>query len=217
MALGWRKEYQRYREQFLNVVKLYQKREDIRVYLEIILSLGTIIFFALFALRPTILTISQLYKDIKSKEEIVIKLDEKINNLEIAQGLVTQKQAFIEIARLSVPGEPTPESFARQIEGLSQASSISLLGISVGEVTLMGDVKKGPQDKDLTPLPEGAMGMQFSLSISGNYQNLYAFLTSLENLRRPVAIDGVSITTNKNDQEEIKITMLVSGRAPFLK
>lgn len=217
MALGWRKDYLRYREQFLNVVKLYQKRQDLRVYLEVILSLLTIIFFAFFALRPTILTISQLYKDIQAKEEIVQKLEEKINNLELAQELVSEKQTVIEIARLSVPGEPTPESFARQIEGLSQTTGITLSGISVGEVTILGEARKTAQDKDLKPLPEGSMGMPFTISISGEYGNLFNFLRNLENLRRPASIDNISISSTINDEGAVKITMIVSGRVPFLK
>jgi hypothetical protein len=60
MALGWRQGYSRYRAYFLNIYNLYKQRPDLRMFLEILLSLGAIAIFAAFAVRPTALTIVQL-------------------------------------------------------------------------------------------------------------------------------------------------------------
>ncbi|MCK4588646.1 hypothetical protein KAT60_02400, partial [Candidatus Woesebacteria bacterium] len=85
MALGWRRGYLRYKSYFLNVIVVYKRRKDLRMFLEITLSLVTISFFAVFALKPTLLTIAELTKEIKTKEETVAKMDEKIQNLERGQ------------------------------------------------------------------------------------------------------------------------------------
>ena len=81
MNQSWRREYLRYKSYFLNVMGRYKERADVKVYLEILLSLATISVFAIFALRPTILTIAGLLKEIETKKETLAKMDEKISNL----------------------------------------------------------------------------------------------------------------------------------------
>ena len=39
MALGWRKDYLRYRSYFLNIVSVYKQRRDLKAFLELILTL----------------------------------------------------------------------------------------------------------------------------------------------------------------------------------
>ena len=69
MALGWRGQYYRYKDYFLNIVALYKQRRDLRAFLEVILSLSTVIIFVVFALKPTALTIISLYNEIKVKKD----------------------------------------------------------------------------------------------------------------------------------------------------
>ncbi|MDP1710294.1 MAG: hypothetical protein Q8L28_01635, partial [bacterium] len=92
MAQGWRKEYSRYKEYFLNVVNLYKQRADLRVFLEIILSLTTITIFAIFALKPTAVTIIGLVNEIKDKENSLSGLNQKINDLKTARNIYNQSQ-----------------------------------------------------------------------------------------------------------------------------
>jgi len=77
---NWKKGYSRYKELFLNTIHLYYSKPNIKIYLELILSITTIICFSLFAIKPTILTIIQLNKEIKSKEETLAKINQKISN-----------------------------------------------------------------------------------------------------------------------------------------
>ena len=81
MAGGWRSNYLRYRSFFLNIYNVYKRRPDLKMFMEILLSLGTISFFAAFALRPTALTIVDLLEQIDEKETTIEKMDQKIQNL----------------------------------------------------------------------------------------------------------------------------------------
>lgn len=212
----WKKNYLRYRSFFLNIYGVYQRRPDLKVFLEIFLSLGTISFFALLALRPTALTISQLLKDIDSKQETEGKMDEKIQNLQTAQSVYEQETANILVLKQAVPENPTPETFVRQLEGLTQNHSVNILGITVGEVVLVGeeDAKKGAKE-ELSALPQGAGELSFSISASGSYPNLSSFLSDLKILRRPIKIDRTTLTASETD-EGITLVLVVSGRVPYL-
>lgn len=202
MAQSWRKEYLRYKSFFLSITELYRKKRDLRMFLEILLSLATMSFFAIFALRPTLLTISQLVVDIKSKRETVAAMDTKIRDLSTAQQLLLQETSRLPLLNASVPDTPKPEVVARQIEGLSDKNIVNILGLSIEET-------------ELKPLPENSDSINLSVSATGSYQQLYSFLKDVENLRIPVQIDTFQIGAPKTEEKTL-LTLVISGRIPYL-
>lgn len=216
MPLGWRKQYLRYKEYFMDIVSLYNRRQDLRIFLELLLTLGAIIFFAVVALRPTALTISQLLTDIKTKEELVSKLDQKIVNIQKARQVYDQESQRVLMAKDAVPNGPTPESLSRQIEGLAQRNGDTILGFSVQEVILVGKEGALSTEESKKALPGGSLGLSFSVSVTGSYQGLTTFLDNLENIRRPIKIDTLSLTANNSESGQ-KIILLVTGRVPYIK
>ena len=214
MPSGWRARYLRYQEVFLNIINVYRRRQDVKMFLEIILSASTIAFFSFFALRPTAVTIAELIRDVREKEEIANKMDEKIQNLGKAHLAFDSEGASIGQVEFSVPSNPQPETLVRQIEALATSRSTNILGISIGEITLLGEAKPKSR-QDVEELPEGALGVPFTVSVSGDYPALQNFLADIERLRRPLKIDTVGISST--DQEGVKILVLVSsGRTPYL-
>ena len=216
MALGWRKDYLRYQSYFLNIVNLYKRRRDLKAFLELILTLITISFFALFALKPTLLTIIELLREIEKKEETVNKMNTKIQNLQQAQTLYIQEETRIKLLETAVPDKPAPDLFVRQIEGLATSYPVNLLGITIGEVTLLGEEKEKRPKGELQPLPEGSKGIAFSISIAGSYQEMVNFLSALEDTRRPVIIDALNILSPQLEETQ-NLILVVTGRTPYLK
>ena len=192
MALGWREQYSRYKGFFLNILALYKKRADLKMFLEVILSIITITIFSLFALKPTALTIIALVKEVQGKESLIEKLDQKISNLEKAREVFSQEQSAIPIIESAIPDSPSPDILVRQIEGLAAKNSVGILGISMGEVALIGNKAKE---------------VSISISITSAYQNLNLMIKDIENLRIPVKIDTLGINAN---------TAIISGKVPIL-
>lgn len=216
MALGWRKDYLRYQSYFLNIVNVYKQRRDLKAFLELILTLGTISFFAVFALKPTLLTVIELLKEIEAKEETVNKMDTKIQNLQQAQTLYIQEETRIKLLETAVPDDPVPDLFVRQVEGLATSYPVNLLGITIGEVTLLGEEKEKRSKSELQPLPEESKGVTFSISIAGSYQGFVNFLSALEDMRRPVKIDALNILSPQLEETQ-NLVLVVTGRTPYLK
>ena len=165
MALGWRKEYLRYRAIFLNVLSVYKSKEDLRIFMEILLSLATIILFGIFALKPTALTIADLYNQIKNKNETIALMTTKITNLQSAQKILGQQASFIPILDSAIPSVPTPEDLVHQVEGLATKNGVGLSGFSIDKTLLKGDLPKNEVKKSDSPFPDGAQPMSFSLSV----------------------------------------------------
>ena len=215
MALGWKGQYYRYREFFLNISSFYKQRADLRAFLEIILSLTTIIIFLLFALKPTVLTIISLLQEINTKQSTIVTLDQKIKDLDTAQTVFTQNQASIADVDVAIGTNPQPDLILQQIEGLANKDSVTLLGASVGQIILVGTTPAKKSSTDIKPLPNGANEMPISISIKGDYPSLIAFMTDFENLRLVTKIDTFTINSTVSDKGQ-SIVAVVSGRVPFI-
>ena len=217
MAVTWRQRYLRYRKFFLDIYRVYYQKPEVKAFLEIILTLLVLAFFGAFALRPTILTIIDLLQQIESKEETITTLDQKIQSLSQAQVVFAQEAQNISLLDTAVPDTPLPEDLTRQIEGLAQQNSVAVLGLSIGEVTLIGeDEREVRKSTELAPLPQSAKELNFTISLTGNYQSLTSFLGSIQNLRRPIKIDSLSLNSSETETGSV-LVLVISARAPFLK
>jgi hypothetical protein len=201
----------------------YKRRADLKVYLEIFLSLITISTFAVFALRPTLLTIAELIKEIEIKREILAKMDNKIQNLSKAQSLFDRERQKIRLLETAMPEKPSPEDFARQIEGLSVKHQINISDITVDKVLILGKESPVPAEgeKEKIVLPEGAREMIFSIKVSttiDRYAPLIDLLSDLEELRNPIKIDSVSFLSEEDKAEGTKqLVLVLDGILPYFK
>lgn len=213
MALGWRSGYLRYKRIFFNIAALYEQRQDLKAFLELFLSLGAIAIFGIFALRPTLLTIAKLYKDIQAKEEIVKSLNQKAQAFVQAQTIYNQERPRISLLDTAIPDKPSPELFVRQIEGLVTKYSVDVLGLSLGKLTLLGT---STEEVRKDSLPEGTGAISFSLSVKGNFTQLSSFLSDFESFRRPIKIDTFSINASETEGDDI-LVLVMTGQSPYFK
>lgn len=215
MNNGWKKDYLRYKDFFLNVLNAYNQKPNLKKYLELSLSIITVLIFSVFAIKPTVLTIIELNKEITQKEKTSTVLKLKIKNLQAASNLMRSEAQNIEFINQAVPVTAKPEILIRQIESLSKESSLNVLGLSSSDVTLVGKASDVKKSKDLEALPENANGLPFTFSATGSYQNIFSFIQKIENLRRPIMIDSFVINSSVTDTGKILI-LTISGRVPFL-
>lgn len=217
MQSGWKKDYTRYKDFFLNVVAAYNNKPDLKIYLELVLSLVTIVAFSVFAIRPTLLTIIQLTKEISDKEESVINLNQKIKDLQTANFLLQSRTDDLILISQAIPDGPSPDIFIRQIEKIIKDSNLSIINFSLSDVVYLGENKKtSKSDVSLEELAKGSDSLPFTISLTGNYQSIYNFLNVMENMRRPVKIDTLAINSNTLDLEN-KLILNLSGRIPYIK
>ena len=220
MEAGWRKEYTRYRGFFLNIAQVTQKRQDVKLFLEIALTISTIVIFTIFALKPTMVTIAEVVKEIKHKEEVLAKMEKKLMDLASAQIVANENQEEIALLDTSVPKNPAPDILSRQIEAGSYATTASLEGIAIEEVLLKGEAKKIAASKKTTTLPEGAKSVALSLTLKGDYRPIKDFLDFLETMRRPLKINSIALTTKEASDtvgEVVRsISFAIIGQAPYL-
>ena len=198
MALGWRKDYIRYQGFFLNVYSAYKNRQDVKVFMELLLTLATIGILVVLALRPTITTIIELVNQINAKEELIAKMDQKIQNLATAQTLYAKESKRIDLLNSAIPTSPDPDKLMQQLQGVTAKNQVAVTSISVGEVELLGDGVVKKKSKGVT-LPEGAKSLDFSVNAAGDYNLIKNLLSDLEKTLRPTVFDNFTIVASDDD------------------
>lgn len=215
MALGWKGQYLRYKDYFLNITDVYKKRTDIRMFLEVVLSIGAVTIFLLFALKPTAITIVGLLKEINEKELTISGLDKKIGDLATARKLFSQETPRIQKVETAVPTNPDIDVLVKQTQGLAAKNSVNLLSFSVGEITIFGPDQKKKTSLSSKALPQNAKEIPVTLSISGTYPSLILFINDMENFRRSIKIDTLTVSSSESAEGKT-IVVIVSGRFPYL-
>ncbi len=218
MESRFNKNYQIYRKYLNQIILTYQKRKDIRLFLETLLTLGTIIFFGLFAVKPTFVTVAELYKGKLAKEQTLNTLNIKIENLIAAEKLYRQYENEIAILQESIPSRPMAETVVRQIEGLANRENVQLLSFNLDGIIIKGPKTTKNVDE---ALPEdtssGTDIVGFSLSVSGNYNQLDSFLRNMENMRRPVSFQEVNFQKLSTKTEaSTNLLLNINGYIPYL-
>lgn len=198
-----------------NVLGHYQRRTDVKVYLEIFLSLATVSLFAVFALRPTLLTIAELIKQIEARKEVVIKMNEKISNLTRAQLLYDQERKRLLLLQEAIPKEPEPEVLIRQLEGLSSKNSVNVEAFSLESAVILGSSNQLQKETPQKPVG-GTNELTFTSSATSKYPFLLSFISDIEKMRRPTTIRSLSFSV-KEEGDGKTIILSIQGSMPFAK
>ncbi len=106
-------------------LKKQQEIEKNRRIFELAITFVLISFFLFFAVRPTILTISSLVGEIKSKEILSSKMKSKIDQIITAQDNFSLAQEKYYLVEDALPQNPNYVNAFNQIDTITQQNSIN--------------------------------------------------------------------------------------------
>lgn len=201
-AINYREQYARYTRYFRWLRESYGTKPAVKASLELLFTLLTISFFAVFAIRPTATTIGQLFANIKAQREIAGKLEQKLKDLETAQNVLKSEQGRLSLLDQTLPPDPEPAGFLEQIEGLSTSYNTTLLSISVEDATLLG--------------PQETNNVKVAFSVAGSYDSLISLLSDTENLRRVIKVETISFSQGKGKFSG-QLVLAITGKAYYYK
>jgi len=217
MNTGWQTNYSIYKKYLDNISSFYQNRQDIKLFTEMLLSIAASIIFALFAIRPTLVTIAQLYKQIESKKQTLAIMDQKIQDLSQAEAIYEREKQKINTLNSAIPEQPDLETFIRQIEGIAQKNSVILTNLSINSVPLIGTATQTEENTEPeTQSTPGTQNLNVSLELSGVYPTLSPFLKDLESMRRPMLPQNTAIRLNTGETSSV-LSLSINGQVPYYK
>lgn len=207
MAFNFYDQYQHSRRYFVNLGKITQKKQ-FKSFAWISLTLLTITFFALAAIRPTLVTIAKLNREIKDKRKASQQLQNKINSLIAAQKTYAQNVEYLPLLDAALP---TTNQFPQLAYFFEEQASLT--GTEIKNITFE-KISVTPDNSTKAKAKGTGNGFLFTIVASGNYAGLSEFLKNLEASRRIITIDNVSFGTSQKI-EDISLTLSVSGQVFF--
>lgn len=189
-------------EKYYKDILPYLKKEKNQQYFAVILTLGASIFFALFAINPTLSTIARLRKEVADSKLVEQKLSQKISNLSLLSRAYENIESDVSYVLDAVPKYAEAPILIAQVQAVAQNSEIILSNLSVAPINLTA-----------TPSTMSS-SFVFEFSAQGNYESLNKFLSDVTNMQRVVSID--SFTIAKDSKTQI-LDVAIKGSAFYKK
>lgn len=183
--------------------KFYEKPVA-KVSLELFLSIGAILFFAIFAIRPTLVTMSDLVKEIEDKTALDQKMTQKIAALSTAQSTYLEIEEKLPFLDQALPTTPDFIRSLKIIEKIASNRGILIDSISVAEIP-----KETKEDVSFIKLKR--MVFPVRLSLTGDYNQIKLFVEDLLNNRRSFITDTVIFSVaEERGQKKLRVTITLS-------
>lgn len=178
-----------------------------RVSVALVLSLLSIAFFALAAIRPTLQTMAQLIKQIDEKKTLDLQLTQKINALTIAQRQLSEKEALFPVLAVAIPDSPEFTQLLTVLEKLASEHQVSFASSQIQKVPL-------EEKADLTNSTTGTKLVSYpiTLTFSGSYENLTRLMKDMQAIKRIIVIDRFDISPQQQ-QNQRSLTLTLAVRA----
>ena len=167
------------------------------------LSVSTVAFFLIVAIRPTVITITKLIKEIEEKEAASLLLDKKINSLVAAQKVYAINSQRLPMLNQALPEKSEFPWLANFLESTALSSQVELSSLTFEKIDLNPAPPVSQSQK-----PSSGQTINFSTNAKGDYLNLKNFVSLLESSRCLIKIELTGISETKKKEEEIINTTL---------
>lgn len=195
-------------EQLQSVLLDFYNNPVARVSLELVFSILAVIFFAVFAVKPTLQTMSELIKEIEDKRALEEQLEQKIASLNTAQ---TQYQQFGQ--QFYLLDEAIPKTAAlveglKIIEKIASENNLIIQGITISAVP--DELVKANENN------ASRESLTFNVDLSGDYLNIRQFIESLMSSRRMILVDQVNFSLGNNRYQK-NLNAIVRINLPYYR
>lgn len=186
MNFNYHSEYQRYRKYIQNLVVAGTKKPAALISLALVATIFFASVLAIFALRPTLVTISSLVREIQDEKATIQALDNKVVALKQAQQVLERLENRLYLLENAIPSSPSLEEFVKQIEIIAAKNKIITLEFSQKDLILKNSsASAGPVHLSSIPV---------TVVIGGNETSIRSFIADLELLARIAVVKSVNLT-----------------------
>lgn len=178
------------------------KQEKTQKFTTIVLTIIASIVLIIFAVNPTLSTISNLQKQLSDNKFVEQKLEDKINNLTILQDKYSQIQPDIPVVLDAIPKNPAVVDLVSQVQSVAKDTDINLIGFQTFQVETTQGLAIGKKYSSF----------DFALSATGDYKSMVNFMNELVNIQRILTINNLSISKKTTlDSSTLQLTVRGTG------
>jgi len=194
-------------EQLVVVLNNFYKKPVARVSLELFISIVAVIFFAVFAIKPTLQTMSELVKEIEDKQELSQQLQLKIASLGTAQDQYRSYMDQFYLLDAALPKRPDLMEALKIVEKLASENNLAIQNMSVSNLpdeTLTAEAGKAERK---------VLGL--NVDVAGDYLSLRQFVESLIDSQRLILVDQVNFALSTDRSYEDYLVAKVRINLPY--
>lgn len=199
---------------YYTYIEPLMRNEKQKAYGMLVLSLFAIAFFGIFAIRPTILTIVSLQREITETKQLDNKLSQKMKALSQAQEVLNRLSVKQPLVREALPPNPNVAQLLRTFENQASQTKVSLGSVQFRSVELNGeeistasgaatlaaqtDVSAPTQTAPAAaPAAPSLNTLKIQFTVTGTPATIYDFLHRLTITRRIVVVDEVRLASKE--------------------
>lgn len=189
-------------QKYLEQVFPYLREKRTRSFVMLSLTLLAIAIFGIFAISPTLATITELQRQLQDAKFAYQQLQNKIQNLSLLGQAYSLMDNDLPIINAALPSAPQATELVGSINALIQENNVALGTIHISPFVLANS------QPDKTPLSF----FIFSLDVSGTTTNVLAFASSFSHFDRVITIDTLELKQLINNSD-----LTVTGKAYVMK
>lgn len=205
MAADFQMTFRRY-GRFYQSTRQYMQRKEVLVSTNVILTLFTVSFFAAFAIRPTALTISRLWREIQDKTTVRQQLESKITELGEGQAMLLDLEEELALLDRAVPPGADFSRLVRIVEYVAGKHGLALSSSRYSEIPLYESGTLASASAEAGQL----VTHPFSLTVNGSFSSLRSFIEELERLDRLITVSSVTLRPTRAQAEEGLIDLQIN-------
>lgn len=176
-------------EQLAAVLMDFYQKPVARVSIELILSILIVIFFALFAIRPTLITMADLVKEIEDKRELSKQMSLKLASLATAQEQYELYQPQFYLLEEAIPRRLDLVKSLKKLEKLAGEGQLVINMMSMSQVPEL--IKEESLTNDFKDYER--QFLQINVELIGSYLQIREFVEKIMNVRQVFIVDQVVV------------------------
>ena len=166
-------------------------------YFALSLSLFTLSFFGIFAIRPTLITAISLTKQVSDLRILYLQYENKIGSLIRAQGEYEQIRNDVHLIDESLPDNPAFSKLAQTIEKFAKQESFTINQLQIDPLPISMTQPKGKLYE-----------YGFTLVGIGKYSSISSFLNHIVNWKRIINIKSMEFAqTGGTSSATLRLSM----------
>lgn len=192
------------KDQLSKVLYDFYQKPIAQVSSELFFTIGAIIFFAIFAIKPTIITMTDLIKEIEDKRTTSEALTKKVTALSTVQTeYYTLQEQFPALDQV-IPTVPNADRFLQILEKVASENRLSITSLQMKEVPQV-PIEAETSFSKLQP-----NSSIVTISISGEYSGIKSFIKTINASQPLMTVDSISFTNSKKSDSTLGLVATIN-------
>lgn len=191
------------RERTMRELQQFYQKPIAKVSVELLATLIVVIVLAFFAIRPTLLTMSQLLKDIDDRKKTGDSLGKKIATLSTLSTEYPTIRHEVSLLDVAIPNTPNFDGFMRRLEKIAANNSLIIESIQATQLPKETTTNTGA-NAGANTAPQ-ITSFSISINFKGEYAKVRNTLNDLMTMDRYATLNSLTFNAKRDELEKTNI------------